>query len=211
MGGMGPAPKPPGQRARRNATVAMTRLPAGGRQGKTPVWPLLDDIALSARRDVLAAKADKLRFALEDTPPGPEKARLERRLEETDVEVAILDKRMAAQRGLEKKLWRELWKTPQAVAWERLGWVRDVGQYVRWKVLAELGDLDAAREARQLSDRIGLTPLAMLRLRWEIVDEEEMAERPSRRRRTADRSRSSSTSTPSGPPAADPRSILHVV
>jgi hypothetical protein len=28
------------------------------------------------------------------------------------------------------------------VQWERLGWTRDVAQYVRHKVIGELGDLD---------------------------------------------------------------------
>ena len=41
-------------------------------------------------------------------------------------------------------------------------------QYVRLKILAECGDLEAGKEARQWSDRLGLNPLAMLRLRWEI-------------------------------------------
>lgn len=77
---------------------------------------------------------------------------------------------------LEAALWRELWSTPQAVAWERLRWYRDVAQYVRWKVLGELGNIDAAKEARQLSDRLGLTPLALLRLGW-TISEDEVAEK----------------------------------
>jgi hypothetical protein len=48
----------------------------------------------------------------------------------------------------EKELWRELWHTPQAVEWERLGW------------------------SRELEDRLGLTPKAMRLLLWTIsVDE----------------------------------------
>jgi hypothetical protein len=98
-----------------------------------------------------------------------------------------LTAQLAEQRKLEALLWRDLWRTPQAVQWERLGWTRDVAQYVRHKVLAELGDLDSAKEARQWSDRLGLTPLAMLRLRWYVVADE-LAERrqertPARRRR----------------------------
>lgn len=193
MAGMGPAPKPPGVDGkgarRRNATVAMTRLPAEGRQGTAPRWPLLDDIALSARRDVLAAKAERLRGELEWAEPGPRRSRLDRQVDELDVEVAILDRRLAEQRKLERALWRELWRTPQAVAWERLRWMREVAQYVRWKVLAELGDLDAAREARQLSDRIGLTPLAMLRLRWEVSQDEVAEQRQDRQDRTAEAGR----------------------
>jgi hypothetical protein len=173
---MGPAPKPAGADGkgarRRNATVAMTRLPAAGRIGKTPTWPLLEDVALTARRDVLSRKADAMRFALEDAPPGPARARLDRRVDELHIEVETLTQQLAVQRKLERAVWRDLWKTPQAEAWEKLGWSRDVAAYVRWKVLGELGSLDAAKEARQLSDRLGLTPLAMLRLRWEIAPDE---------------------------------------
>ena len=57
-------------------------------------------------------------------------------------------------------------------ALERLGWLRDVAQYTRHKVMAELGDMDSAREARQWSDRLGLSPMSMLRLRWQIVVDE---------------------------------------
>lgn len=129
MAGMGPAPKPAGQRRRRNATVAMTKLPAHGREGKPPKFPL----------ELAKGK--------------------------TGGETKVL-------RRLERTLWAELWATPQAAAWEQLGYTREVAQYVRWKVRGELGDLDAAKEARQLSDRLGLTPLAMLRLRWEIATDE---------------------------------------
>ncbi|WP_074848216.1 hypothetical protein [Gordonia westfalica] len=49
--------------------------------------------------------------------------------------------------------------------WEESHTHREVAQYVRWKVRAEQGDLKAAAEARQLSDRLGLNPLALMRLR----------------------------------------------
>ena len=70
----------------------------------------------------------------------------------------------------ERKLWAELWRTPQAVMWERTNAHREVAAYVRWSLAAEAGDLRAAPEARQLSDRLGLTPLALRRLEWEIVE-----------------------------------------
>jgi hypothetical protein len=73
---------------------------------------------------------------------------------------------------LERELWAELWATPQAVAWERLRWTREVAQYARWKAKAELGDLDASRESRMLGDRLGLTPRSLQDLRWEIVEDE---------------------------------------
>jgi hypothetical protein len=166
MAGMGPPPKPDDQRRRRNATVALTRLPAEGRKGPAPKWPLIPDVVMSAKRDLAAAKVEALEC---DRADGKN---VERQLDQARERLAILDRQLAEQKALEASLWRDLWKLPQAMQWQRLGWTRDVAQYVRHKVLAELGDLDSAKEARQWSDRLGLTPLAMLRLRWEVVADE---------------------------------------
>jgi hypothetical protein len=73
----------------------------------------------------------------------------------------------------ERRLWRDLWKTPQAVEWERLGWTRVVARYVRCVLFAEtVMEATPMSEARQLEDRLGLTPKAMRLLLWTIsVDE----------------------------------------
>lgn len=176
MAGMGPPPKPAGERRRRNATVAMTRLPAGGRKGEPPRWPLIDDVVTTTQRDMARRQADELELQLlEPDLQGRQRAAVQRKLDAATSTATVLDKQIEAQAALEAELWRDLWATPQAVAWERLGWTREVAQYVRWKVKAELGDLDSSKEARQLSDRLGLSPLALLRLRWEI-DADEVAE-----------------------------------
>lgn len=106
---------------RRNARVGPLRLPAEGRDGAAPSWPLsgAEDDDCDARR-----------------------------------------------------VWDELWATPQAVAWERLGWTRVVARYARLVIAAERLDKDAMSEARQLEDRLGLTPKAMRLLLWEIVSDE---------------------------------------
>lgn len=188
MGGVGPAPKDPDQRARRNATVAMTRLPADGRPGRAPKWPLIPDIVTKARQDVWAAKVDGLQCRLEELEAdGQSTWNVEKRLDHAREQLAILTLRLKEQRALEAKLWRELWRTPAAVEWERLGWTRDVALFVRHHVLAELGELDAAKEARQWSDRLGLSPLAMLRLRWSIEQTEKSATSPRRRGRASSR------------------------
>lgn len=76
----------------------------------------------------------------------------------------------------ERDVWRQLWATPQATEWERLGsfYVRVVARYVRSLIEAEEPGAVAAlqSEVRQLEDRLGLTPMAMLRLRWVIGDPE---------------------------------------
>lgn len=133
----GPLPKPDGQRRRRNATVAMTRLPAEGRQGDPPPWPL--------------------DWGSED----------------------------------ELALWDDLWHTPQAVVWERYRWTRAVARYCTLITLAESGTLTISQqvsvmaEIRQIEDRLGLNPVAMLRLRWEVapdeVGEARQAQAPRRR------------------------------
>lgn len=129
----GPPPKPADQRRRRNAAPTTTQLPAAGRKGDPPKWPL--------------------------------------------------SKPNAAEVGF----WAEVWSTPQAAAWERLGWVRTVARYVRVAVQAEKPKAPAmvCSEARQMEDRLGLTPMSLLRLRWEIsADEvaEARAARPEARR-----------------------------
>lgn len=112
-------PMPPKENpARRNARVGPLTLPAEGRKGDTPPWPL----------ELLA-----------------------------DSELA---------------LWRDLWATPQAVAWERLGFTRVVARYCRFVLAAENGNKDAMAEARQLEDRLGLTPKAMRLLLWTVATDE---------------------------------------
>lgn len=113
---------PPNPNAvRRNARVGTVKLPAEGRLGDPPRWPL----------------------------PG-----------RTTI--------------AERAAWVELWATPQAVAWERLGWVRSVARYCRVMIEAEKRNAPAKAlmESRQLEDRLGLTPKAMRMLLWEIVADE---------------------------------------
>lgn len=110
----GPAPKPDGQRRRRNATVAMTQLPTR-REGPVPSWPLA---------------------------------------------------------GGRPDTWDALWVLPQAVAWERARSERVVARYALLLDKVESGLVALAPEVRQLEDRLGLTPMAMLRLRWEVAADE---------------------------------------
>jgi hypothetical protein len=101
-------------------------LPAGGRKGRTPAWPL----------------------------PG------------------------TADRD-EKTAWAQLWKTPQAVAWEQLGWTRTVARYCRVMVASERPGANASLlgQVTAMEDRLGLTPKAMRLLLWRITDDEVGAKR----------------------------------
>lgn len=116
----GPAPRPDAQRIRRTAPLAgtVTKLPADGRPGDAPAWPLVGEEV-----------------------PG---------------------------------VWSELWATPQAAVWEHLGWTRVVARYCLVLLAAEsISSAALLAEVRQLEDRLGLSPMAMLRLRWEIAGEEQ--------------------------------------
>lgn len=85
----------------------------------------------------------------------------------------------------EKKAWEYFWRTPQAAAWAQLSLFRTVARYVRSVLPAEeLGAIPyMLSEVRQLEDRLGLTPMAMLRLRWTVADDEVAEQRASRRPR----------------------------
>lgn len=165
MAGMGPPPS--GHARRRNATVAMTTLPAEGRNGAPPPrFPLGSDLVLRAKLAVVLDRVAELEYARDEGKPVEDKLDLARE------RAFVLRHTLDNQDQAEAELWAELWDTPQAVEWERQRWTREVAMYVRWSVLAGSGDLDAAKEARQLGDRLGLTPQALLRLRWQIAHDE---------------------------------------
>ena len=67
-------------------------------------------------------------------------------------------------------LWLDLWRTPQAHAWVDLGWIRPVARYACLVLICEGPDMTAAllAELRQMEDRLGLSPMALRRLQWEI-------------------------------------------
>lgn len=172
MGISGPPPKDADQRARRNPTVAMTKLPAAGRQGPAPKWPLPADVTLAAQLRVAREKEKAAKLAAEDPDiTARERAVRDRSHAAAREKVAILSARARAAKKRETDIWAELWATPMAVAWERLRWVREVALYVRFQALAELGDQKAAQEARLRAESLGLTPTSMQKLRWSVADE----------------------------------------
>ncbi len=162
MPGMGPPPNPNARR--RNARPASMTLPAAGRKGSIPKWPLLPDLNLKVQLQMAESVVEDL--SSRDDLSVAEKRKLARA---TETFIKLTHK-VENVEEVETQLWSELWRTPQAVAWEKLGYNREVAQYCRFKVYAEWGDMDAAKESRQMSDRLGLSPLAMLRLQW-VIDE----------------------------------------
>lgn len=117
-----PGPPPKRNARRRNARPDWATLPADGRKGRAPRWPLSGRV----------------------------------------------------QRG-----WAELWRRPQAVMWERNHDEYLVARYLvlRNTIQDELDNsvvnATAMAELRQIEDRLGLSPMAMKRLQWEIGDAEQ--------------------------------------
>lgn len=200
----GPAPKHPSRRARANNPKSdFTTLPLAGRAGPAPAWPLADDPSMVAARDLAQDRLTVLEVEIAGASDGRTKGRLRREQNKQEMAVAVLTLRIEQSRDAEVALWQQLWETPQAVMWDEAHAHREVAQYVRWKIRAEQGDMKAAAEARQWSDRLGLNPLALLRLRVEI-EQAAAAEERGRKRRETQR-----------PPAAaggdDPRAGLYAV
>lgn len=81
----------------------------------------------------------------------------------------------------EEVAWQALWRTPQASAWVQLAIVRTVARYCRVLVASEEPGAKASylTEVRQMEDRLGLTAMSMLRLRW-VVSTDELGARKAR-------------------------------
>lgn len=152
MGSRGPVAKPASQRRRRNApTIPTTRLPRSGRQGRVPRCPY----------ELGAAGKAWWRWAWR-TPQAcawdevghlyvvARRAQLEddlRTLESSSLDL-----------GLDQILDPDVAEGVKAV----------VSTLKRMAA----GKLNVAGEMRQIEDRLGLTPQAMARLHFEIVDDE---------------------------------------
>jgi hypothetical protein len=80
----------------------------------------------------------------------------------------------------ERKVWRELWRTPQAAMWDAERWrVRTVALYCRMSVLAESAERPATLVTAtiRLQDQIGLTPAGLKENGWRISTDEVAAKR----------------------------------
>lgn len=202
----GPPPKHPSVRTRRNDPKKDFRvLSADGREGEVPDWPLPSDVGRTAQLEVMQDRMVSLQVELEGAEDGRTRGRLQRELNKLELSAAQLRLEIEMAVDAERALWADLWAMPQAVMWEEAHAHREVAQYVRWKIRAESGNLDAGKEARMLSDRLGLNPLALLRLRAEVERVDEAEDQGARRR-----SSGKAKPKPKKPPE-DPRSILSVV
>jgi len=209
----GPAPKHPSIRARRNDTKKGFRVLAGQkRPGSAPAWPLRPDVRLTAELELARDRVADFQVQVENETDGRKKGRLRRGLNDNEMVVAKLSLQLEQATDAEVQLWRELWKLPQAVIWKETGANREVAQYVRWKIRAEQGDIKAATEARLLSDRLGLNPLALLRLRAEVEHVDDVETKGRQRRISAPaKTKSEDKGDGKGKGDDDPRGGLYVV
>ncbi len=74
--------------------------------------------------------------------------------------------------------WEDLWRLPQAVKWEEMHAEDTVALYVR-TLIAAVEDIDNTKllaEVRQLDAKLGISPKAMLNIRWTIAPRTEVVE-----------------------------------
>lgn len=113
----GPPPDPNALRRDSESDGDWVLLPAEGRKGRAPTWPL-------------------------STPTTREDA-----------------------------LWRQEWKRPQAIEWERQHQQLEVALYVRAVAEAEKAEASVAARnlVKQLMEALGISQPGLLRNRWKIV------------------------------------------
>lgn len=182
--------------------MAMTTLPAKGRSGPAPAWPLPTNATIAAAVQFWTSEVERLEVELADAETGQARANLRRSLNNAERKRVEFELLKLTSEQLEGELWAALWATPQATEWERARAERSVASYVRWQVQADLGDLKATGPALALSDRLGLTPLSLMKLRQEVERTDEVTSRGERRRQPAEPKRSA---------GGDPRNGLRAV
>lgn len=84
----------------------------------------------------------------------------------------------------ELAMWERYWRKPQAAAWAAMSLVDEVALYVRAFLIGADGDVKAMTESRQIGDRLGLNPTAMLKNRWRVRSDELGEQRESKARET---------------------------
>jgi len=81
-------------------------------------------------------------------------------------------------------IWRALWRTPQAVAWQELGCGRLVARYCQISAVNGVEPTDkAAVELRTMERDLGLSPTGLRALQWTIVDDKPAPVRQTSRNR----------------------------
>lgn len=113
-------------------------------------------------------------------PPDPDALRRDRKTDGEWVVLPASGRTGAAptwpfelSKAREIDVWTDLWSTPQAIEWERLGQEHLVGLYVRRMVEAEEwgSAVNLSTLVRQMADGLGLTTPGLRSNRWRIEAE----------------------------------------
>lgn len=133
-----------------------------------PAWPLRDDVAYRAKIGVLEDIVDSLDQQIKDETDGRKLGGLRRQYQSATNALAVLKQTLIESTLLELEIWRGLWALPHAEQWLHQGYTREVALYARHQARAECGSMDDSKEARQRSDRLGLSPKAFAVLGWKV-------------------------------------------
>jgi hypothetical protein len=147
----GPPPDPDALRRDRKSDPKWITLPAEGRDGPTPEWPL------SGR----AAHIPAL------TPAGIQQIKDE---EQKQRLLDQIESEASARFSRELEIWASEWRRPQAVKWERNGQELEVALYVRALVAAEAPDAKVTLRTlvKQQQEALGLSLPGLARNHWKI-------------------------------------------
>lgn len=179
-----PGPPQKAGRVRRNDPRKDFRvLSAAGPQAPAPAWPLRPDVALASELSYLRDLIESLEERAAEETDGRRRGKIHRDLAKAELRATTVATIIETSTDAELDLWEQLWQTPQAVKWHESHSHRLVAKYVRYEIRAENGDIKAASESRQLEDRLGLSPLALEKLKVEIEKADEAEDRGATRRR----------------------------
>lgn len=151
----GPPKDPEALRRDRKSDAKWTILPAEGRNGPTPEWPLSGRVA----------------HILPLTPSWIQQ------VEDEDEKQRLLDQiesEASARFSRELEIWASEWQRPQAVEWERNGQELEVALYVRALVTAEAPDAKVTLRTlvKQHQEALGLSLPGLARNHWKIQEAE---------------------------------------
>lgn len=170
MAGRGKVPKDAASRhGRGGKPQSKVEAPATG-VAEIPKWPLAPDVSLRAQITVLEEVIESVEDEICGETDGRKLAGLRRQLRTSTSRLAVLKQTLIEASQLELEIWRGLWRLPHAEQWRKAGYLREVALYARHQARAECGSMDDSKEARQRSDRLGLSPRSSATLGWKFQD-----------------------------------------
>lgn len=150
-----------------------TRLPASGRSGDVPEWPLPPDVTTEAELEIARKRAQTLRDDWMEAD-GRQAAGLAKKLDKAERDVAVLEARAKHAAAQELEMWQRLWRTPQALVWAADGVEDMVAMYVRTFIEASAPGAAANMRqlAKQYAEALLLSVQALHAARYVIVEDD---------------------------------------